>query len=333
MQPYITSHFEKKHMADVGGYEDFFTPTASGTKTEEEVFGGEFVDSFRGEYGISPAGLAKLGVVLTEDAIRQRTTLIQRTRGSFEEMLISAGFSRDEIQGFLRSFVLAPRERWNNAAKPFRGKDWWPWRYRRRLSLMTRPILALDDQLVIYAPAFCEDSFRHVVMESFQGAFETEYFDTRRMKEYVGRENARRGLAFNKSVAEIFRGVGWDVRTEVPMSELGAPTTAAAGDIDVLAWKGDSICVCECKELLFARTITEVSEQLSRFRGNKGDDLYKHLRRFAWVQDNPKSIQRIVRTATPNLKSLLITSKIVPMQFVNALDVEVVPVEQLSGII
>ena len=68
----------------------------------------------------------------------------------------------------MKSFVLSPRAQWNEAAKPFRGKDWWPWRFRRRLSLMTRPIIALNDREFLYAPGFCEDSFRYVVTECSQ---------------------------------------------------------------------------------------------------------------------------------------------------------------------
>jgi hypothetical protein len=105
---------------------------------------------------------------------------------------------------------------------------------------MTRPIVALNDLELIFAPAFCEDSFHHVVMECFTGALETEYFVTRAMKQYVGEENARRGLAFNKSIAELFEAAGWSVRLELAMTELKAPPKEATGDIDVLAWRGDS---------------------------------------------------------------------------------------------
>ena len=162
------------------------------------------------------------------------------------------------------------------------------------------------------------------------GAFETEYFDSKEMKEYIGRENARRGMAFNKAVTEIFRSCGWAARDEVQMKELRAPESAATGDIDVLAWKGDRVCLCECKDLSFAKTITEVSEQLSRFRGKKGDDLFKHLRRADWVRANPKSIERIVGSSSQKIRSLLITSKIVPMEFASGLNVEVVNADRLA---
>src|SRR5580658_3905787 len=62
-----------------------------------------------------------------------------------------------------------------------------------RLPLMSRPIVNLGDHR-IYAPAFCEDSFRHVVMECFTGWFETEYFSSRQVKTYIGASNARKNF-------------------------------------------------------------------------------------------------------------------------------------------
>jgi hypothetical protein len=92
-------------------------------------------------------------------------------------------------------------------------------------------------------------------MEAHTGAFDTEYFTSRSMKEYIGAANGRRGLAFNKSVAAAFESEGWRALIEVPMTQLRAPRTEASGDIDVLAIKDGTVYVSECKELLFARTI------------------------------------------------------------------------------
>lgn len=331
--PYFASAFEKEHMGDVRNYEEFFEDKEHGTKTDEQVFGEEFVDAFQTEFGISPGRLALLGVALTEDAVKLESIVVQKTQKSFKELMEEQGFTNDEINGFFRSFVSNPRERWNSARRPFRGKDWWPWRFNRRLSLMTRPVVAITDVALIYAPGFCEDSFRHVVMSCFKGSFETEYFDSVAMREYVGRENARRGHEFNEAVGDIFRKAGWSARTEVQMSELGAPEEAASGDIDVLAWKDGVVCVCECKELWFARTIGQIVEQLSRFRGREGDDLFKHLRRAEWVRANPGCLSRVIGSSAFQMRSLLITSKIVPMQFVSGLDVEVIDADRLPELI
>jgi hypothetical protein len=332
MLPYVTSHFEKSHMAEIERYGDLFVPPPQASKTQEEVFGNGFVESFQEEFGISPGRLAELGMVLLEDAIQQSAVVMVRESASLRQILAAAGYSDREVEGIWRSFVLAPRDRWNEAQKPFRDKDWYPWRYRRRLSLMARPFVDVGDGRVVYAPGFCEDSFRHVVMECFSGAFEPEYFDTKKMKEYVGAVNGRRGLEFNKSVGELFRADGWKVRLEVAMRELGALPSEASGDVDVLAWKNDVVCACECKELLFARNISEVADQLVRFCGQQGDDLDKHLRRVRFIQSHNEKVLRITSVRAPKVVPLLVTSKIVPMQFTQTIGTRVISADEITAL-
>jgi hypothetical protein len=215
--------------------------------------------------------------------------------------------------------------------KPFRNKDWWPWRFRRRLSLMSQPFVSIGPEGVIYAPAFCEDSFRHVVMEAFSGGPETEYFHSRAMKEWVGKTNADRGLKFNRTVAESLSALGFKVASEIDVNSLGAPREAATGDIDVLAWKGSHALLCECKELHFARTLGEVSDQLARFRGKGNDDLAKHLRRATWVLHNKDALYSITKVPITSVRSLLVTSKTVPMQFASGLPTEVMTLEEITA--
>ena len=152
--------------------------------------------------------------------------------------------------------------------------------------MMNRPIIELNSSEIVYAPGFCEDSFRHVATEALNGSVDTEYFSSQAMRKYVGSVNAERGLAFNKAVAQRFRSAGWKAWTETEMSQLLCPKDQASGDIDVIAEKDGTVLLCECKDLSFARTITEVVEQLGRFKGKHGDELWKHLRRVKWARHN-----------------------------------------------
>ncbi|HWR17725.1 MAG TPA: hypothetical protein VN577_23045 [Terriglobales bacterium] len=331
MRPYIASHFERTHITAIKNYGELFSPRSEGTKTEEEVFGHEFVESFTEEFGINPSKLKELAGLLQESAIERRSLVVVEDADSFAKRLTGAGFTSAEVGEIRHNFLLKPREQWDSAPKPFRNKDWHPWRYRRRLSLMTRPIVEFGDRRLVYAPGFCEDSFRHTIMESFTGAFETEYFDTTRMKRYAGAANARRGIEFNQAVADLFSEQDWNVRLEVAMTELEAAENQAKGDVDVLAWKKDVVCVCECKELLFARNVSEVAEQLKRFRGAPGDDLDKHLRRTHFITSHPDKLLRITGIQNPRVVPLLVTSKVVPMQFVRTVATQVVSADQVTS--
>jgi hypothetical protein len=330
MRQYLLSHFETTHRRDIADYEGHFSAPKRGTKTEEEAFGKEFVVAFRQEYGISPIRLAEVATVLADDAFERQTDVVVQTRESVQELLMREGFTENEFESLMRHFVLPSRPDWTRVALPFRSKDWWPWRYRRHLSLMTRPIVALNEAEIAYAPGFCEDSFRHVVMEAHSGAFDTEYFTARSIKEYIGAANGRRGLDFNKAVAETFTKSGWRVWVEVQMTRFRCPENEASGDIDVIAVKDGIVYLCECKELSFARTITEVVEQLGRFRGRHGDALWKHMRRVEWVRRNTTELGRVLGQEPVEIRSLLVTSKIVPMQFAEGFPVQVLPMDSLE---
>jgi len=331
MFPYLTSHFEHVHMADVNRYEEWFEPEPAVKKPENEVFGEEFVAAFKAEYGINPARLAEIGVLLAEDAMDHQSTVIHRTSDSLKDMLAKKGISGEEITGFWSNFVLKPRTQWNKKESPFKDRDWYPWRFRRHLSLMARPIVDLGNEMIVYAPGFCEDSFRHNVMEAFQGAFDTEYFSTDQMKKYCGGVNDKRGMAFNTTASQLFTSQGWNALPEIQMTALGAPAELGMGDVDVLAWNRDVICVCECKELLFARTVGEVVSQLLRFRGQTGDDLDKHLQRVNFLREHPKELGRVTGIDSPRVISILITSKTVPMQFGPGLGTQVLAADQITA--
>jgi hypothetical protein len=204
MRPYLMSHFEVTHRRDIQDYESYLSEPMRGTKTEEEVFGPAFVQAFLDEYGISPVRLADIATVLAQDAREQQVNIVVRSINSLLELVQKAGFSEAEVDGLVQHFLLPARPDWTKVSPPFRTKDWWPWRYRRHLSMMTRPLVGLNNLEVAYAPAFCDDSFRHVVMEAYTGASDTEYFASSTMKKYIGSANAKRGLEFNKSAAGKF---------------------------------------------------------------------------------------------------------------------------------
>jgi hypothetical protein len=331
MRPYLSSHYEVTHRRDIQDYESFLSEPKRGTKTEEEVFGPPFVQAFLEEYGISPARLADVSTVLAKDAHEQQTNVVVRSMGSLQELLQKAGFSQVEIDRLVQHFLLPARPDWTRVSPPFRSKDWAPWRYGRHLSVMTRPLVDLSKTEVAYAPAFCDDSFRHVVMEAYTGASDTEYFTSSAMKKYIGAANGKRGIEFNKSAAAKFDELGWNVWTEVEMNRLRCPREKASGDIDVIAEKNGIVYLCECKDLSFARTITEVVEQLRRFQGKHGDDLWKHLRRVKWVQQNAFRLRDVVGQQPAEVRSLLVTSKIVPMQHSKGFPEQVAPIDSLRA--
>jgi hypothetical protein len=104
----------------------------------------------------------------------------------------------------------------------------------------------------------------------------------------------------------------------VPMTQFEAPSEL--GDLDVVAWRhGDPRLLCiECKRLRPARTVAEMLEILSQFRGNAKDRLGRHVNRIAWIRDHLGNLGHGLRAELSDRRvtPLLITNAVVPMQFV-----------------
>src|SRR5438034_10444084 len=139
------------------------------------------------------------------------------------------------------------------------------------------------------------------------------------MMRWIGSVNDRRGHEFNERVAEEFRKLNFRARASVRMTAFNTPVELGdLGDIDVLAWTtGGTVYAVECKNLRFARTIAEIVEQLNRFRGEVGDELNKHVRRCDWLRENIDVLSTVIdrSVAAVDLKPLMVTNTIVPMQF------------------
>jgi len=95
------------------------------------------------------------------------------------------------------------------------------------------------------------------------------------------------------------------------------------GDIDVLAWKPTlgQVLVMECKSLQFHKTLGEVAEQLSDFRGETGsdgkpDNLMRHLERLRVLDSYKSKISNSLKIQAPiQITGHLVFKNPVPMQF------------------
>src|ERR1022692_2865253 len=81
--------------------------------------------------------------------------------------------------------------------------DWYPWRFRRRLALLRRPFLQLDetsDPTILCAPGLIGDALRSMVTWYHKG--EIAKARTKRMEALQGRINDVQRKKFNRTVAE-----------------------------------------------------------------------------------------------------------------------------------
>ena len=292
----------------------------------DEIFSKTFIHAFRTEFGLTLDNVKDGITELIELAVECGSVIVETTVGDIKTRLASnRGFSTELTETFIRTFGIYHRPTWNTPPKGFKMKDIHPWRYSRRLSVLVKPLLIFgkqDNDEVFYGVGMLQQGFEYLLTRAEKGHLPQDFFTSPDMKQYIGEANNKMGHAFERSIAEKLRVKGWQTRTEIKMTQLGAP--AELGDIDVLAWKptGEALII-ECKRLQLARTVAEIAEICRRFRGEAKDELYKHIQRINWIKENPEKLRQVTgyEPEPKRIDDRLVTNTLVPMTYLKSLPI------------
>jgi len=326
MIPYVKEHFNEQFAASASAYPKYFNDPRDMPKPSPSDFPSGFVEAFQAEFGFTPDELFAAYHALANDAMPEQVLVVTRTGDRFRQILAPVFRCERAIDAFINNFTLQPRDRWDSTPAGFSAKDWYPWRYRRRLSLIMRPFVRDIDGKgsIIFAPGLVHDGFGLLLTRLLTGRLPADDFRSAEMRSWIGEVTRQRGDEFEIAVAEEFKACGLQALSSRPMTEFGADESY--GDLDALAWttSGSIFYAVECKRLRFARTVGEVGEQLREFRGEEMDRLAKHMRRCAWLRQRVDVLRRVSKTSSTKLTviPLLVPSTLVPMQFVSGLPLD-----------
>ncbi|HEY5746091.1 MAG TPA: hypothetical protein VIU12_08455 [Chryseolinea sp.] len=234
----------------------------------------------------------------------------------------------ETLEKVLETFSLTSRDAWEKPSPGYERRDINPWLFRRRLSIMTKPVVKIDDgddPRYVIAPGFVSDALAYTFELYKTCGMEENRCRSKAMKKWVGDERKRRGSEFTKKVADVLKGFGFETRTEVLLSSIfsSKETKKDYGDVDVVAWRPGSaeIHLIECKNLLFAKTISELAEQVQEYRGivkpdGSSDNLKKHIDRVDLISSNMQRFLKYLQISETMLPiSHLIFSRPVPVLF------------------
>lgn len=310
--------------------ENFVVASAKQAKNYEEAeivpeteskIDADFWKIWTDEFGFNLDEARSIIGALEDIGLSEGSLILELTEGEFVENVISGQVSEAVARAFWSTFLLPSRENWETIPEGHNIKDIYPWKYGRRLSIVTRPILGMDAgnlEKAVIAPTILRRGFAYVVDGAFNGSLDQDFFTTSKMRnDWWGR--ASEGHTFNSGVAKKFSDQGWHVRQEVKLEEiLNTKLDKNYGDVDVLAWNDtkDKVYIMECKDLSAARNYSEIAAQLSDYQGEgKKDKLRKHLDRVSVAKENLAKVAKFCGKSDPEIVSCLICSGVVPMQF------------------
>lgn len=285
----------------------------------EEAFDKQFLEAWNDEYGFTIDECLDFLDHLEDIAVKQNLAVIKLTAVD----LFPSTASKRSIQSIVDSLVLYPRVSWDNTPDGFEAKDWYPWKFRRRLSLVSRPIVKLDDSnksTYFIAPASIRESFLYLVRGAYEAEFDDKFYSSDKMRKWNGDKRNFYGHDFNKQVANKLSEFGWQTEPDVFITQiLNKSFEKDFGDVDVLAWDevSGTVLAIECKDLLFAKTYGEIANQLSEFRGvGKGDRLKKHLDRVELLNKNLSTVQKYLGLEKiQTIEIVLVFSNVVPIAY------------------
>jgi hypothetical protein len=207
--PYMHSHGERGFRAAAASYGDAFKDRDGEVKTLDPKYETAFLD----EFGLSPRQLMEFTFRMADASIRARQETFVLPRSEVEEHLKQVGVARSGLA--YEALTLKPRARWDDPKpKNAKPRDWYPWRFNRRLSLMRRALVQLEDVTdprVLIAPALLDRSVEYLV-GSYSGRLPVDLFESTSMRAWIGAAVDKEGHEFNHDVAARFKELGFEAR-------------------------------------------------------------------------------------------------------------------------
>lgn len=288
---------------------------------------GKFVEAFEEQFG-APLDVVRKFVDEIEDIGIKRDKPVLTLKRS-EVLALGDGKDlsyADGVKRLMYFLTLEGRPRWRDIPEGYLEKDLFPWRFRRRLSVLRKPFVQIDggdDPTLMIAPGILRDAFGYMFRNYYAGDF-PRWQLTPKMNSWAGKARNKMGKEFSSEVAARLKELGWEVEAEVRITKLlGKGFDLDYGDIDVLAWRRDSgrVLLVECKDVQHRKTDGEIAEQLLDFRGEldengKPDLLLKHLRRIELVKAHEPVVMIYLKLSAPaTLEGHLVFKNPVPMKF------------------
>ena len=148
IKPFLESHFSKGFERAVQEYSELYQNTSSNDrKSPDQIFSSEFIYAFRTEFGLSLDQVAEGISKLVDLAIEYDSVIVETTIDDIKTRLTSnRGLSVDASEAFVRSFGIFHRPQWDKPPSGFTGKDIYPWRFKRRLSVTAKPLFVFGKQ-------------------------------------------------------------------------------------------------------------------------------------------------------------------------------------------
>lgn len=277
---------------------------------------------FEAEWGVCIFDVVAICNFLSRHAIYERkTSFVKILESDFFALFEDLPFTKAQIESFIKIMSLNSRGSISSPPEGYRNEDIFPWRYNRRLSYISLPLISLQlngEKYFIWGPRHLEMAAENLLANFYNGSLKvpTEF---KRINSQLAKRNAINGKKFR---ARVFNWLEQNtslslIPHEVKISTNGAfKTDRNYGDIDILAIDGNSktLILFEIKNTKQAKVIYEFKRDIESYLSKL---IPKHMERAKWIESNLESVSSHIKRDVTDYKvfSAIISSSTLPVKY------------------
>lgn len=290
-------------------------------KIQDKLFA-SFKKAYKEEFGFNYELPIEIAYSLAKFAIDNKKTYLDINYTELTNILEKSPISttkNDEIKKCIDYFTLNVRTQFEEpkGSPNFRNNS--IWLFKRPLSLSFKPYIKIATDKYLLFPRLLCIACEYFFISCYDGELDHTMFNGKILK-YFGHRRNEIGQIFNDNVAKWFIDKGFETRSNIPMTMVGAKDKKNdLGDIDVVAFDktGNFLFIIECKNLEKAKTPREMGRQIKRFLKGSERWLSRHIARYKWVIDNKTNVIKQLKMGNANTKivPILLVNDIVPLKF------------------
>jgi len=297
--------------------------------------------AFAAEFGVSATALRPFWEFLMNLGFKLGGACAVYPAGRLrDEISASLGWPTSQVDAVISRFSLSQRARWDIPPEGYQLRDIEPWKYKRRLSYVLRPLVVVSENdtepEVLWGPRQAEEASHYLLDLVASGRYPAMSSGMRR---YSARRNKETGDEFlNRALSWFSNNSAWQCHPKVTIKPHGIlEADKDLGDVDILCLAANrAVYAIECKNVALARNPREIQEEIEHMVGRAGQPhswMAKHVARDRWLRSH--GIALAARYGLPSapdrLTSLFMTSIEIPTPYARNLPLPVVTFTRLEA--
>jgi hypothetical protein len=183
----------------------------------------EFLEAWDDEFGTSFDDARRFLDALDDLGVKENKAVFDVPKSKLLALTLDGKeLPAESAKALVDAFILSTRPTWRTIPEGYEERDIHPWRFRRRLTTLRKPLVQLDEKdnpTIIVAPGLVRESFGYMVSGYHRGDFPARQLKSK-MRAWTGRAADKQGKKFSSEVAARLKELGWKVELDIKVTSF-----------------------------------------------------------------------------------------------------------------